>query len=400
MDTIIIGQGYNLKENTSVGKELIGLFKSHRYNSFTCLVAFASQGGVSALSKEIQEAKGRGCQLKIILGVDQKGTSKEALEEVLSWGVDAKIYHTNEFNIFHPKVYLFENEDIFSLIVGSNNLTVPGLVQNVECSLMIKDIKSNPVLANFYEYWKGILEGTEVNLYPLTQELIEKLYEDRIVTLESQRSERYDKGTDDEPSASKPRSIEFGKAGIQKLPEGFTPKSKQRLVKVKTVKAKQKGKKQTEELRPIGEQVLIAEIGGGPRWKQVNFPIEIFRYFFGAQRNDNTYTIDLMNISKDGALGAIETRQAVTVKSNNFRFEIKCAETMGEYPGNDKRPIGLFVKLDSSEFLYQVLMPDYPVYEAIKKYLYMEAKPRRAGELKRVIRNVEAVHALYPELIV
>lgn len=224
MDTIIIGQGYNLKENTSVGKELIGLFKSHRYNSFTCLVAFASQGGVSALSKEIQEAKGRGCQLKIILGVDQKGTSKEALEEVLSWGVDAKIYHTNEFNIFHPKVYLFENEDIFSLIVGSNNLTVPGLVQNVECSLMIKDIKSNPVLANFYEYWKGILEGTEVNLYPLTQELIEKLYEDRIVTLESQRFERYDKGTDDEPSASKHRSIEFGKAGIQKLPEGFTPK--------------------------------------------------------------------------------------------------------------------------------------------------------------------------------
>ena len=73
---------------------------------------------------------------------------------------------------------------------------------------------------------------------------------------------------------------------------------------------------------------------------------------------------------------------------------------MGEYPGNDKRPIGLFVKLDSSEFLYQVLMPDYPAYEAIKKYLYMEAKPRRAGELKRVIRNVEAVHALYPELIV
>lgn len=45
-------------------------------------------------------------------------------------------------------------------------------------------------------------------------------------------------------------------------------------------------------------------------------------------------------------------------------------------------------------------MPDYPAYEAIKKYLYMEAKPRRTGELKRVIRDVEAVHALYPELIV
>jgi len=399
MDTIIIGQGYNLKENSSVGKELIDLFKSHRYNSFTCLVAFASQGGVSALSNEIQQAKDRGCQIKVILGVDQKGTSKEALEEVLSWDVDAKIYHTKEFNIFHPKVYLFENEDIFSLIVGSNNLTVPGLVQNVECSLMIKDIKSNPVLSKFYEYWKGILDGTEVNLYSLSQELIDKLYEDKVITLESQRSERYDKGNDEEASASKPKNIKFGKAGIQKLPEGFSPKRKQRQVKIKTTK-KQKGKKQTEELRTIGEQVLIAEIGGGPRWKQVNFPIDIFQDFFGAQRNDNTYTIDLMNITKEGALGEVETRQAVTVKSNNFRFEIKCAETMGAYPGNDTRPIGLFVKLDSSEFLYQVLMPDYPAYETIKNYLYMEARTKRNGELKRVIRDVEAIHALYPELIV
>jgi len=400
MDTIIIGQGYNLKENTSVGKELIELFQSHRYNTFTCLVAFASQGGVSALSSEIQEAKNRNCTINIILGVDQKGTSKEALEEVLSWGVNSKIYHTREFNIFHPKVYLFENEDIFCLIVGSNNLTVPGLVQNVECSLMIKDIRSNPVLAKFYKYWSGILDGTEVNLYSLTQELIDKLYEDKVITLESQRSERYDKGIDEESTPTKQKNLVFGKAGIQQLPDGFTPKRKQRQVKVKTIKGKQKGKKQKEELRSIGEQVLIAEIGGGPRWKQVNFPINIFQDFFGAQRNDNTYTIDLMNITKDGSLGAVETRQAVTVKSNNFRFEITCVETMGNYPGNDKRPIGLFVKLDSSEFLYQVLTSEYPAYEKIKEYLYMEAKTKRASELKRVIVNVEAIHALYPELII
>ena len=184
MDTIIIGQGYNLEENTSVGKELIELFQSNRYSSFICLVAFASFGGVSALTEKISEAKAKGVDIKIILGVDQKGTSKEALEEVLSWGVDSKIYHTKDFNIFHPKVYLFENEDIFTLIVGSNNLTVPGLVHNVECSLMIKDIKSNPVLSEFYNYWGGILNGTEINLYTVTQQLIDDLYEDNIITPE------------------------------------------------------------------------------------------------------------------------------------------------------------------------------------------------------------------------
>lgn len=399
MDTIIIGQGYNLKENSSVGKELLDLFKSKRYSSFTCLVAFASQGGVSALSEEIQKAKERGCQIKVILGIDQKGTSKEALEEVLSWNVDAKIYHTKDFNIFHPKVYLFENEDIFSLIVGSNNLTVPGLVQNVECSLMIKDIKSNPVLEKFYNYWGGILDGTEVNLYPLTQELIDKLYEDNIITLEAQRSKRYDR-SDDVEITTTPKKMAFGKAGIQRLPEGFSPRRKQRQVRVKTKKEGQKGDKSSEELRNIGEQVLIAEIGGGPRWKQVNFPLKIFQDFFGATRNDNSYKIELMNISKDGTLGDVEERQAVTVKSNNFRFEIKCKETMGAYPSKEDRPIGLFIKLDNSEFLYQVLMPDYPAYGIIKKYLYMEAPKGRKDQLKRVIRDVEAIHAIYPELII
>ena len=45
METIIIGQGYNLEEDSSVGKELIKQFESQIYDSFTCLVAFASSGG-------------------------------------------------------------------------------------------------------------------------------------------------------------------------------------------------------------------------------------------------------------------------------------------------------------------------------------------------------------------
>ena len=207
MDTIIIGQGFNIKEDTSVGKELINQFKSKRFDSFTCLVAFASYGGVSALTDYIKEGQQRGMKIKVILGVDQKGTSKEALEEVLKWGVDARIYHTDSRNIFHPKVYLFENVDIFTLIVGSNNLTVPGLVQNVECSLLIKDIRSNPVHRDFYEYWKAILDGSEVNLYPITQELIDKLFADKIVLSERERAERYDNGLDDTKETSKKTSF-------------------------------------------------------------------------------------------------------------------------------------------------------------------------------------------------
>lgn len=402
MNTTIIGQGYNLEEDSSVGKELIELFKSDIYDSFTCLVAFASYSGVSALTPYILKAKGTGGSIKVILGVDQKGTSKEALEEVLLWGVDAKIYHADSSNIFHPKVYLFENRDIFTLIVGSNNLTTRGLVQNIECSLLIKDTRdANSVHSAFYTYWKGILDGSEKKLYPITKELIDRLLTDKVISTEEVRSRQFDNGSDEKESFED-RQIKFNKASIQKFPTGFVPK---RLAKIKKVITSNKSKqvlKDTiiDETLPVGEEVLIAEIGGGPRWKQVNFPINIFKNFFGAERGNNRYTIELFNIAKDGTLGDVEIRQAVTVASNNFRFEINCAETNLAYPSKINRPIGIFVKLDSSKFLYQVLMPEDEPYIRIKGYLDREHFDGRKGELKRKIVHIEAIHALYPSLII
>ena len=391
MDTIIIGQGYNLKKDTSVAKELIKQFNSHRYGSFTCLIAFASYGGVSALTKYILEGKRNGMSIRVILGIDQKGTSKEALEEVLSWGVDSWIYHTDARNIFHPKVYLFENEDIFTLIVGSNNLTVPGLVQNVECSLLIKDILSNPVHKEFYHYWKSILSGSDKNLRRISKKLVGQLFSGGLVPSEAERAKRYD-GDGDANTRQTLRKM-FVRTPIQKLPTGFVP---QRHVTVK--KSKKKGKKTKGEVLYVSDVALIAEIGGGPRWKQVNFPVDVFEHFFGARRGDNSYQIELLNIAKDGALGEVETRQAVSVKSRNYRFEINCAETEGPYPGNDNRPIGIFVKLDNKSFVYQVLLADHVRYKVIREYLYKES---RCGsrELKRTIVHVEALHAIYPDLV-
>ena len=391
MDTIIIGQGYNIKEDTSVAKELIKQFESKRYDSFTCLVAFASYGGVSALTQFINEGKSCGMQIKVILGIDQKGTSKEALEEVLSWGIDAYIYHTNSRNIFHPKVYLFENVDIFTLIVGSNNLTVPGLVQNVECSLLIKDIKSNPVHKDFYLYWKKILDGSDINLYPITQELINHLFSEKLIPSEAERVKRYDIGSDNRSDSN---SIGFRKVQLQSFPPRFKP-ARHVLVKIKD--AKKTSKANSIQSYYVAEEVLLAEIGGGPRWKQVNFPVNIFESFFGAERGNNKYSINLMNISKDGTLGEIEKRQAVSVKSRNYRFEINCSETELSYP-NEGRPIGLFIKIDKTDFICQVLMPGDKQFEPIRDYLYAESTNSHR-ELKRAVVHIEALHAIYPQLI-
>lgn len=405
MDTKIIGQGYNLDADTSMAKELIEQFNSKRYDSFTCLVAFASYGGISALTPYILSEKERGVKINIILGIDQKGTSKEALEEVLSWGVESKIYHTQSVNIFHPKIYLFENTDIFTLIVGSNNLTTMGLVKNIECSLLIKDTKGEHSVHNdFYVYWKSIIDGVDINLMPINQKLIDELFAENLIPTELERTERFDNGRD--VDTGRKTKINFNGTKIQRNPIGFVPK--RRIIKAKrviSIKDKSNsGKHATsvkEELLIVnGEEVLIAEIGGGPRWKQVNFPVEIFENFFGAERGNNSYNIKLINIDQDGSLGELETRQAVSVKSHNYRFEIHCSETDREYPGISKRPIGLFIKIDNDQFLYQVLWYNHPAYKRIKKYLYAESKVRREDELRRHIVHIEAIHAIYPELII
>ncbi len=407
MDTKIIGQGYNLDADTSVAKELIEQFNSERYDSFTCLVAFASYGGISALTPYIMKEKKRGVKIKVILGIDQKGTSKEALEEVLAWGVESKIYHTQSVNIFHPKIYLFENTDIFTLIVGSNNLTTMGLVKNIECSLLIKDAKGeHSVHKDFYVYWKSILDDVDVNLMPITQDLIDNLFAEKLIPTESERADKYDNGRDQTASIRVSKRVNFNGAKIQRNPDGFVPKRRQ--VKAKRIT---KTKNDLNPSQPIisvseesllinGEEVLIAEIGGGHRWKQVNFPVEIFENFFGAERGNNSYNIELINIAQDGSLGDVEVRQAVSVKSHIYRFEIHCAETEGTYPGNNQRPIGLFVKIDNNQFLYQVLLHNHPAYKKIKDYLYAESSVKRQNELRRHIVHIEALHALYPELVI
>ena len=395
METTIIGQGYNLAADTSVAKELIKQFESKRFDSFTCLVAFASGSGIASLTPYISDAKASGMKIRVILGIDQKGTSKEALDAVLNWGIDAYVYHTNSRNIFHPKVYLFENEDIFTLIVGSNNLTVPGLVKNVECSLLIKDIKSNPVHKEFYDYWKAILDGTETSLYPLTRKFIDAVVAGKLVPSDTERAAIHDdKGKD---ATVKSVAAMFKTVPIQKFPKGFAPRKIS--VKTKVVASGKKACVPVPQTIPAGEQILIAEIGGGSRWKQVNFPLQIFEDFFGAERGNNNYKIELLNIAKDGTLGDVKESQSVTVKSRNYRFEINCKETQGAYPGNDKRPIGIYVKIGDAAFAYHVLRAGYKRYSAVKKLLYMECK-RPSRELRRAIVHPEGLHAVYPELVI
>jgi HKD family nuclease len=77
-----------------------------------------------------------GCQLRLTVGVDLGGTSRDVLEELLRWNCEVFIFHNPiPRATFHPKIYLFENATETTLIVGSNNLTDGGLYTNYEAAV-------------------------------------------------------------------------------------------------------------------------------------------------------------------------------------------------------------------------------------------------------------------------
>jgi HKD family nuclease len=62
----------------------------------------------------------------VIVGIDIQNTTREGLQALLDleqYGRCATfVYHNEAGGIFHPKLYLFRNEEEARLIVGSNNI--------------------------------------------------------------------------------------------------------------------------------------------------------------------------------------------------------------------------------------------------------------------------------------
>ena len=103
MKTTFLGQGFGEESPNGIGYYLMKLLSCTDFTSFTAITAFASEAGVFGLSRYIESAKENFENLNIIVGVDQNGTSKEALEEILNLNINSFIFHQEEPPIFHPK---------------------------------------------------------------------------------------------------------------------------------------------------------------------------------------------------------------------------------------------------------------------------------------------------------
>ena len=184
MELSFLGQGFGDTGNP-VGSVLSKSLTDERYTRFISLAAFARSSGIRSLNESLQESKDNIDEFSIVVGIDQNGTSEEALEDLLELDIGASIFYTRSPSTYHPKIYIFDGEDQGRVIIGSSNLTNSGLFRNIESSILVDferpDREGEELVNEVREYYEPLLTGDSPNVHELSADLIAMLVESDLV---------------------------------------------------------------------------------------------------------------------------------------------------------------------------------------------------------------------------
>jgi hypothetical protein len=141
------------------------------WDTLDVAVAWVRASGMAYLSDRLANFLRHGGQLSFIVGIDIRNTTREGLQALLDLeqhgSCETFVYHNEASSVFHPKLYLFRNEEEARLIVGSNNITQSGLYVNVEAGLQVDTDINATVIAQALDAlssWKDTTSKLAVRL--------------------------------------------------------------------------------------------------------------------------------------------------------------------------------------------------------------------------------------------
>lgn len=351
--------------------------------------AFVSSGGVKLLlENEIFKNLLRNGSFELIVGIDEITNTKtlEKLGEIQNeYGGNLKVsafLNNTKSSLFHPKFCWFENESGGVLVTGSGNLTEKGLRKNREIFNVIEVNKED--LKKIQEQWKSWLNYNKKLLKSIDDEEVKiKAESNRVRFIKQKIKESITKqkiknglnaegidleiDTDDIDLEIDIENIDLG-IDIENMDE--------------------------EDIEAWNyeddDSVLVYQIPkNGGRKEQVNFDKDSFFNFFGAGGTDAYRKIAVFrNILENGTICEVEERPAVSVKSQNYRFELEALSDIS-YPTDGNRPIGIFIKVSTRMFIYMVTIPGEVYYQEVKEFLYDNTLIKRDDRMKRYNTNVK-----------
>lgn len=385
-------QPYCLESDRSLLHLLVAELAKPDWEHFRAAVAFArSSGNFRELLQVLAAFADRGGIVDMTFGADtfagaNSGSDLEAIRALLA-SLDAKptssiyLYH-EEGRTFHPKLYMFSNLDTKRalVIIGSSNWSGGGMADNIELNVVLRlnlaDADSMQCYTNLVTCVDTFLEGKMKGQGFACRVTIENLQDFAPLLRAKDRAGAETEGAANgggapatAPDLAAAKKLFGGTPFKARLP--FTRPKSSAPARPRPKKARKPGGAGGKR-RPTRKQgkplpVLVTEIPKSDvRWGQANFTRGSFEGFFGMSAG-KTRVATLQHVHTDGALGAIEKRPGVWVKSRNFRLELAAASGLA-YPTKG-RPIAVFVRTAAWTFKYMLLMPGDPHHATISKYL-------------------------------
>ena len=129
---IFIFQGITPKTHTKAIQEL---FKVPNIQQVILSVAFVSESGVQIIESELRKYA---THMTIFAGIRNDITSYQGLTLLYNIGVRLHVVDTGSRRVlFHPKLYLVRGVTSARIVIGSANLTLGGLNNNIEAGMLL-----------------------------------------------------------------------------------------------------------------------------------------------------------------------------------------------------------------------------------------------------------------------
>lgn len=371
----------NQPHDKQLGIQLIEALESQKYNCLTIMVAYAKLSGVYRVLPYIEKFCKRGGIFRIVVGIDQKNTTYEALEQLSLVADSLTIYHSESFSqTFHIKCFWLKGESECWYSIGSNNLTAGGLFSNYE--LCTVNSLSGDFATNTNEELEKIYitysDADSVCTQTVNDTVLSELLENNYLVGESQQRRAIIDAVKKHNNESTRKRL----FGNELFPAPQLP------IQYREKKAGRKGKAVIAETSKVIKQISPSSLSkyennylirlipkAGNRSKQVHFTVDLLKRYFCLSPGDE---ILLQEVFPSGNIGEIEQRQIVFSQRNrNVKIELAGASILDtNYPEDtQKRPVLVVKKVNDNLFVYMLLMEGDNGYEMLNDRL-MSSSPK------------------------
>lgn len=152
-----------ISNNYREGRKVLSSIESELSNcdEFSISVAFITMSGITPLLQILEELERKNIHGRILTTDYLNFSEPKALEKLAGLkNIELRMYSANDSKVgFHTKGYIFKEQEIYRIIVGSSNMTLSALTTNKEWNTRLVSTEqgeyAQQVLDEFGELWES-----------------------------------------------------------------------------------------------------------------------------------------------------------------------------------------------------------------------------------------------------